>query len=283
MQVFYRSATHYILSNMYSPYTRLVPLCKSMTKTNTHIIVFGASGRMGSRLCTLASADPSCTLLAAVVRDDSPRIDQPVRETSATAPTFTNAVFCGKFRDIPRTVIVDFSSDAGVLRARALALDINASLLVGTTALSPSTVAALHAASEKISLLITPNTSIGVAALSAAVAAIARTLGPDFDCSIVEAHHAMKKDAPSGTAIRLARAAREAGASLPDNQVVALRGGDVVGEHTVRFAGAGEYIELTHRATSRDLFARGALRAAAWLAQQPPGSYTMDDVLRVNA
>src|SRR6185436_3136290 len=106
-----------------------------------------------------------------------------------------------------------------------------------------------------------------------------RTLGKDYRCSIVEAHHAAKKDAPSGTAIRLAKAARDAGANLPDDQILSIRGGDVIGEHTVRLSGPGEYIELTHRATTRDLFARGALQCAAWLREKPAGWYSVQDVV----
>jgi 4-hydroxy-tetrahydrodipicolinate reductase len=164
-----------------------------------------------------------------------------------------------------------------------MALDLNAALLVGTTALSSSTTALLRDASSKIPLLITPNTSIGVAAASAAVRALASTLGSAYEVSIVESHHSMKKDAPSGTALRLAQAVRDGGGGVKDDQILAMRGGDVVGEHTVRFAGAGEYVEVTHRATSRDLFARGALTAARWLSGRAPGWYTMQDVLGIKA
>jgi 4-hydroxy-tetrahydrodipicolinate reductase len=124
---------------------------------------------------------------------------------------------------------------------------------------------------------------MGVAVLAAAVRTVAGLLGSEYECSIVEAHHSKKKDAPSGTALRLAKAAREGGSALRDDQILAVRGGDVIGEHTVRFAGSGEYIEMTHRATSRDLFAMGALRAARWIAGRSPGWYTMEDVLGVGA
>ena len=254
-----------------------------MDNTPTPIIVFGASGRMGLRLCALASADPNYTLLAAIVRDGSPRIGQIVREVSSGAMKHTNPRNCGGLRGFAKAVIIDFSSDAGARDSLALALDLNAELLVGTTELSSETTEQLRGASSKIPLLITPNTSIGVAAISESVKALARILGAGYDCSIVESHHNQKKDAPSGTAIRLANAAREGGATVRDDQVVAIRGGDVVGEHTVRFAGAGEYIEITHRATSRDLFARGALRAAAWLSGRGPGVYSMHDVLKIGA
>lgn len=254
-----------------------------MGGTSTPIIVFGASGRMGSRVCVLASDDRAYRLIGAIVRAGSPREGQTVRDARDGAPMFTNPLKSRGLLAERGSVIIDFSSDAGAHESLALALEIGASLVIGTTALTTSTIDRLRAESDKIALLITPNTSIGVAATSDAVMSLARTLGTGYDCSIVESHHNQKKDSPSGTALRLASAAREGGARLPDDQIVAIRGGDVVGEHTVRFAGAGEYIEITHRATSRDLFARGALRAAAWISGRQPGWYTMHDVLRIGA
>lgn len=244
----------------------------------TRIIIFGASGRVGARLCALAQSDRSFALVGAVSRaTDSPQ--HPALPTSARAVTADST---GVFGVSSADVVIDFSSDAGTRSALTLASRIGAALLVGTTALSPSTLAALREASLNSAVLVAPNTSLGVAALAALVNRAASMLAA-FDCSIVEAHHSAKKDAPSGTAIRLASAARTGGASLPDAQIVSIRGGDVVGEHTVRFAGPGEYIELTHRATSRDVFARGALRAAAWLRGRAPGWWTMEDVLGLPA
>jgi 4-hydroxy-tetrahydrodipicolinate reductase len=121
--------------------------------------------------------------------------------------------------------------------------------------------------------------SLGVAVMARLSRLAATALGKAYHCSIVESHHINKKDAPSGTALRLADACREGGALLPDDQVLAIRGGDVIGEHTVRFAGTGEYLELTHRATTRDLFALGALRAASWIVGKPPGLYSIEDVV----
>jgi 4-hydroxy-tetrahydrodipicolinate reductase len=249
----------------------------------TPIIVFGAPGRVGARVCELASTDPSFTLIAAVARASSPRIGQPVRGVEPRSTRFINPQKARENSVFPGTVVVDFSSDDGAREALALALDLNAALLVGTTALPPSTLGLLHAAAPRIPLLITPNTAIGVAVLAAAVSAAARVLGRRFDCSIVESHHRLKKDSPSGTALRLADAARNAGAVIENNQVVSIRGGDVVGEHTVRFAGDGEYLEFTHRATSRDVFARGALHAAQWLSGRAPGLYSIEDVLDLAA
>ncbi|HYE01992.1 MAG TPA: dihydrodipicolinate reductase C-terminal domain-containing protein [Phycisphaerales bacterium] len=217
----------------------------------------GASGAMGSRILALAHADPRFELVSTLTRDGA---------GPSQAPR-------------PADVVVDFSAPAGTRTALASALRTRSALLVGTTGLDEALHAALRDAAAHIPVLVAPNTSLGIAAVAAASAALARALGPGFHCSIVEAHHARKKDAPSGTALRLAHALRAAGAHLPDSQVLSIRGGDVVGEHTVRFAGPGECIEVVHRATTRDLFAAGALRAAAWLAGKPAGWYAIEDVM----
>ncbi len=242
------------------------------------IIVNGAAGRMGARLCALAQEDRELSLVGALTRSGAQRSADAAR-ASASKITDNPANFNANSAD----VVIDFSSDAGVQSALSVALRINAALVVGTTALSPSTTGLLREASSKIPVLVAANTSLGVAALSALIERGAALLGPSYHCSIVEAHHIAKKDAPSGTALRLAESARRGGAVLPDDQIVSIRGGDVVGEHIVRFAGPGEYIEFTHRATSRDLFARGALRAAKWLRGQKPGWWTMSDVLGLSA
>jgi 4-hydroxy-tetrahydrodipicolinate reductase len=252
---------------------------------STSIIVFG-SGRMGSRIAALACDDRAFDVRACVTHERSKRLGALVREARAgengatdsprvVLETAKNAAQTAVFED----VVIDFSSEIGLRDSLALARAMNASLLVGTTGLSPASVDALKDASRERAVLLAPNTSLGVAALSVLVQQASKVLGSEYHCSIVEAHHALKKDAPSGTALRLAQVARDAGHALRDDQIIAMRGGDVIGEHTVRFAGPGEYIELTHRATSRDLFARGALRAAAWLRGKPPKWYSMHDVL----
>jgi 4-hydroxy-tetrahydrodipicolinate reductase len=227
---------------------------------------------MGVRTCELALSDPSMALVAGAARA--------VRAGAVhKGPTPQNAHEITVFAD----VVIDFSSDAGVATAIDLASRCGAALLVGTTGLSPATHGALRKESERRAVLVAPNTSLGVAVLARLAADAARALGPAFDVSIVEAHHNRKKDAPSGTALRLASAIRAAGAALPEDQVLAVRGGDVIGEHTVRLSGPGEYLELTHRAVTRDLFVLGALRAAAWLKGRPAGWWTMEDALGLNA
>lgn len=246
-----------------------------MSTTITSIIVHGASGRMGARLCSLASQDPRFTLVGAIDRAASPAIGTPAAPHKTTVSTVQITPSCDKHAD----VVIDFSTDEGAASALQTAASCGAALLVGTTALSAPTISSLRDASARMPVLVAPNTSLGIAVVARAAADLARSLGPAFEVSIVEAHHSQKKDAPSGTALRLARALAAAGSPVRDDQVLAIRAGDVVGEHTIRFAGAGEYIELTHRATSRDVFVHGALRAAAWLKGRAPGWYTIEDVV----
>jgi len=248
-----------------------------MRKKNTTIIVHGASGRLGTRVCQLALTHPTITLVGAIARAGSSSLGRSVSEGVSAE----NAVKYTVFEQQRADVVIDFSSDEGARSALSIARSCGAALLVGTTALSAETVEMLRAATEKISVIVAPNTSMGIAVVAEMAAKIARSLGAGYDISIVEAHHNKKKDSPSGTALRLAKALEGAGSRVKEDQIVAIRGGNVVGEHTIRFAGAGEYIELTHRATTRDVFAHGALRAAAWLAEQQPGWYTMEDVLGI--
>lgn len=232
------------------------------TETPVRIVVHGARGRMGARIAALALADPAFAI-AALADQHDPADRAIVRAADVRGPA---------------DVVVDFSAPAGVPEALALAKRLGASLLVGTTGLPAALVDDLRTASADRAILLAPNTSLGVAVAAALLREAARLL-PGFDASIFEAHHNAKKDAPSGTALRLARAIREAGLPIRDDQVVAIRGGDVVGEHTARFAGPGEYLEVTHRATSRDVFVHGALRAAAWLRGREAGWWTIEDVL----
>lgn len=246
-----------------------------MSSTITTIIVHGAAGRMGARLCEIASGDPRFALAGALERAGSSALGSPAAAPKSMESTVRITSSC----DARADVVIDFSSDAGAHAALEVALRSAAALLVGTTALAELTVSSLRDASERIPVLLAPNTSLGIPVLARAAADVARALGPAFEVSIVEAHHSKKKDAPSGTALRLARAITDAGAAIAPEQILAIRGGDVVGEHTVRFAGPGEYIELTHRATSRDVFVHGALRAAQWLHGKPAGWYTIEDVV----
>lgn len=233
--------------------------------------LLGASGRMGQEIIRQLPLQPGFELIA-----------QPSRQDGLTA--LANC-----------TMIIDFSSPAGLLAAAKLAVAHNIPLLSGTTGLSQDDSAALAAAAAHIPIFHSANFSLGVALLRRLTQLAAAQLGDEFDIEILDFHHRGKRDAPSGTALALGAAAEagrgKAGQSLPPHHgnqqprpkggigYAALRGGAVVGEHAVIFAGDYERIELHHRAEQRGVFAAGALRAAQWLRAQPPGLYGMDDML----
>jgi 4-hydroxy-tetrahydrodipicolinate reductase len=237
-----------------------------MTTSPLRLAVNGAQGRMGSRIIALASEDARLQVTMPI---DVGADHAALREAGRNAATRVHA-------------IIDFSSDAGANQAMALAESHSAALLVGTTALSETTRARLRQAATTIPVMIAPNTSLGVAVVRHLAAEASRLLGADWNVDILEYHHTRKKDAPSGTAIAIADAVRGAGREVPDDRIHAIRAGDIIGEHTLQFAAAGELIQITHRATTRDLFASGALKAARWLAAQKPGMYTIADSLELS-
>lgn len=231
--------------------------------TPIDLLIHGASGRMGQRLLALAPEHPGLRLAAAVARRaDIPGVD-PARalpvERLAETPPFA--------------LLIDFSLPEAFDAALALAVERRAAFVSGTTGLSEAQRAALLAASAQVPVLWAANFSLGVAVLSDLVERAARAL-PGWDLDIVESHHIHKQDAPSGTALALGASAKSGGA---EPRYASLRAGDIVGEHWVQFASVGERVELAHRATSRDIFVRGALAVGEWLAGQGPGHYTMRD------
>lgn len=194
-------------------------------------------------------------------------------------------------------VVIDFTAPAATERHARWCAEQGVALVVGTTGLDDDNLGVLRQASTRVPLLQAPNMSVGVNVLLDLVEQAARMLGPDFDLELVETHHKRKRDAPSGTALRLLEALQsgrpgmrpvferygDVGPRTPDEiGVQTLRGGDVVGEHTVFYYGDGERIELTHRATDRGIFAAGAVRAARWVVAQPAGYYSMGDALRAD-
>ncbi|HEX6210390.1 MAG TPA: 4-hydroxy-tetrahydrodipicolinate reductase, partial [Methylomirabilota bacterium] len=194
-------------------------------------------------------------------------------------------------------VLVEFSVPEASLEHLRLVAAAGACAVIGTTGFSPAQRAEIEALGRRAAIMQAPNMSVAVTLAFKLLPIMARALGDDYDVEITEIHHRFKKDAPSGTAVRMAELVAEAlgrdlGAvgvygrqGLPGERtpkeigVMSLRSGDVVGEHTVSFGSLGERLELTHRAHSRDTFARGALRAARWVAGRPPGLYSMADVL----
>jgi 4-hydroxy-tetrahydrodipicolinate reductase len=218
------------------------------------IVLHGAMGRMGQRIAASIPTERGCHIIQAIDRDD----ELQVRAGEAD-------------------VVIDFSSDEGAARAAQVATTLGCALLVGTTGLSQASLEAIERTSARVPAMVAPNTSLGVAVTRRLVADAARLL-PGFDIDIVETHHMRKLDAPSGTARSLAEAvARGTGKPMNPARIHAIRAGDVIGEHVVTYSGAGERVIITHAATSRDLFALGALRMARWLVRQRPGMHVSDE------
>lgn len=257
------------------------------------VVVRGASGRMGQAIIRLLGLQADLALAAALVRAGSPASGRPAAPGSDVIAT------AALDKAVEARVLLDFSIAPAFDEGLVLALERGLAFVSGTTGLSARQQAALDEAARSVPVLWSANFSIGVAVL-ARLAAEAATLLAEWDCEIVEAHHRNKKDAPSGTALALGRAiaaargvefdavaqpARDGIADAPRDPAAigfaAIRGGDIVGEHTVLFAGAGERLELRHAATDRDIFARGALAAAARIAALPPGRYEFADLLRL--
>jgi 4-hydroxy-tetrahydrodipicolinate reductase len=258
------------------------------------IVVHGAAGRMGQSVIRLAAAE-GASLVGAVV---SPRSEAHGRDAGEVAGAGTLGVELTADTAsalLGADVVIDFSTAAVLPHLLQLAARARVAVVSGTTRLDAAAERHLDEAARVVPVLWAPNTSVGVQVLAELVALAAQQLGLGFDVEIVEAHHRAKVDAPSGTAERLRRAVAEARRDLrpvygregnagpraaDEIGVLALRGGDVIGDHTVHFLGQGERLELTHRATSRDLFARGALAAARFVRGKPPGRYAMVDVIR---
>jgi 4-hydroxy-tetrahydrodipicolinate reductase len=260
------------------------------------VVVTGAAGRMGREIVRLVAAAGLLRLHGAV--DRAPGAAGQDALALAGLPPGGVRVVDTLAAVLPGAgVVIDFtSSEASVAHAEACAVA-GVPLVIGSTGFTPEARARVAAAARRIPVLLSPNMSVGVNVLFELVRQAAAALGDAYDVEIVELHHKRKKDAPSGTAMRLAEVAvealgRDAARDLtyarhgmigerPARQigVQTVRGGDIVGEHTVYFCGDGERLELTHRATTREQFARGAVRAAAWLPGRPPGLHDMADVL----
>jgi 4-hydroxy-tetrahydrodipicolinate reductase len=242
------------------------------------LALFGATGRMGQSIVQALRAAPRWRLSAAIASENSAWLGQEVAREGAPCGVLVGSDVALALKGA--SVAMDFSAAAAVgAHARACAAA-GVPLLAGTTGLEEAAQQALRLASQRIAVLVAPNTSLGIGVLAELAASAARRLGPEADIGIAEMHHRDKLDAPSGTALALKRAILEAAARTPDSiGIAALRAGDVVGEHTVIFAWPGERLELTHRATDRLVFARGALQAAQWLSARAAGLYSMRDVL----
>ena len=261
------------------------------------IAIFGITGRMGQSLLRALAETPALTLSGAVASARSERLGQ---DAAAEGPPTGVLITADPRQGIQgASVAVDFSLAGGVAEHALACAAAGVPILIGATGLDPASRGIVERAARDVAVLLAPNTSVGVSVAAKLVAMAAQGLGPSYDVEIFEAHHRMKRDAPSGTALELGEAvAAVRGQRLEDiaahdrtGQTAprvpgsigfsCLRAGDIVGEHTVTFAGAGERIEITHRATDRMAFARGALRAAEWLVGRPAGLYGMQNVLSV--
>jgi 4-hydroxy-tetrahydrodipicolinate reductase len=245
-----------------------------MSNTPLRILMNGSKGRMGQAIIACASDDTDATISAAVDMGDD---------------------FSAVLADCD--AVIDFSHHTVTAAVAQACVAAGKVLVIGTTGHNDAEVAAIREAASKIPVVFAPNFSVGVNTLFWLTRKACEILGPDFDLEVVEMHHRLKKDSPSGTAKRLAEILAEV-RELSYNDDVrhgregivgertkteigmhAVRGGDVVGDHTVIFANVGERVELTHKASSRDTFARGSIRAAKWAVKQQPGLYDMQDVL----
>lgn len=255
----------------------------------TRVCVIGAGGRMGQKVIELCAASTGAEIVAAVDREGAPSVGATVADGVFVTTDLATAIAAAD-------VYIDFSTPDATRAVAEHALESKTAAVIGTTGLGAAEKSAIATLAEAAPVLWAPNFSLGVNLLLGLARLAARAL-PDFDIEVVEAHHRQKRDAPSGTALALAAALAEGHDERLDDiacygregevgarparelGIHAVRGGDVVGEHTAYLFGEGERLELSHRATSRDIFAAGAIRAALWLAGQKPGRYDMADVL----
>jgi 4-hydroxy-tetrahydrodipicolinate reductase len=268
-----------------------------MNERKLRVAVPGAAGKMGRMIIKVLAETTTAELTAAIERPQSPELGQDAAMLAGLPPS---GVKIGKELDEAlgkADVLIDFTAPSATAWTVSRAAEREVGMVIGTTGLGEAELKAVEKAAEKIAIVLSSNMSLGVNVLFGLLAQAARALGPAYDVEIVELHHRLKKDAPSGTALsmahvlaealgrdlgKVAKYGREGQVGARGNQeigVLAVRGGDIVGEHTAYFCGLGERLELTHRASSRETFARGAVRAAEWLRDRDPGLYDMQDVL----
>jgi 4-hydroxy-tetrahydrodipicolinate reductase len=253
------------------------------------LVIAGVAGRMGQRVLDLASQDPAVQVVAGFEEAGHPQIGHSVGRPPIKITGDPSVITQGD-------VLVDFTVASATLQHVKVARESHKAIVIGTTGLGDVQMKSLQEAAQDIPIVQSPNMSLGMNVLFKLVQLASRVLSR-YDIEIMEAHHRFKKDAPSGSALKLgeliaqvlhkdlskeARHGRRGQASERTPGEIgfhAIRGGDIVGDHTVLFAGRGERLELTHRAHSRDAFAAGALQAAKWVVTQKPGLYSMQDVL----
>jgi len=263
-------------------------------ETVARIAVNGAAGRMGRRLVALCRETEGLQLASALERPGNECLGADAGELSGVGKL--GVVVADALPASGVDVLVDFSLPAGTRARLGECAAVGVAMVIGTTGLDVATESLIAEAARKIAVVQAPNMSVGINVLLKTAAELATALGSDYDIEIIESHHRFKKDAPSGTALGLARSIAEAtgrdlnktacygreGESLRTEGEIgihSIRSGDIVGEHTIIYGTLGERVELRHVASTRDTFVRGALRAAGWVAGKPAGLYSMHDVL----
>ncbi len=262
-----------------------------------NVAVTGAAGRMGTAIIGVVQSNPLVKLVAALERDDSPALGHDSGEIAGIEKTGVKIIADREKAFKKADCIIDFTTPDSSMKTLEEAAAMNRAMVVGTTGFSLHQRDTIKELGRNARIVAAPNMSVGVNLLLKIVAEVARATRGEYDVEIVEAHHSHKKDAPSGTAVRIAEViAATLGRDLDSVAVYqrkgiigerrpeeigiqSIRAGDIVGDHTVMFAGAGERIELIHKASSREAFAIGAVRAAIWVLDRPNGLYDMQDVL----
>jgi 4-hydroxy-tetrahydrodipicolinate reductase len=263
----------------------------------TRIVVSGAAGRMGGRIITLATEAAGLEVRGAVEMAGHPKVGEDAGYVAGCGDLGVKIGTSLEAALADADLLIDFTFPQVSLRNAEICARLGKAMVVGSTGFTPEERRQLAGFAERTPIVFAPNMSVGVNVCFKLLKDLARTLGDGFDVEIVELHHNKKKDSPSGTAVRMGEVVAEA-LGRDYNQVAnyhregmcgersqqeigmqTVRGGDIVGEHTVYFIGMGERIELTHRAMSRDMFARGAIRAAGWLKGKAAGLYDMQAVL----
>jgi 4-hydroxy-tetrahydrodipicolinate reductase len=264
--------------------------------TAIRVAVAGASGRMGRMLVEAVLGSGDCTLTGALDIADSPAVGQ---DAGAFLGRITGIPIAAEPRAalVGAQTLIDFTRPEGTLAHLAACRELGVGAVIGTTGFTPAQKAQIGAFAKDLAIVLAPNMSVGVNVMLRLLDLAARSLADGYDIEIIEAHHRHKVDAPSGTALAMGEViARALGQDLQQHAVYAreghtgertpgsigfssVRGGDIVGDHTVLFAGTGERIEITHRSASRLNYAAGSLRAVRFLAGRAPGLYGMDDVL----
>lgn len=263
----------------------------------TNLIVNGAAGRMGRRIISLAIDAGQFNIIAAIDQKSHPDIGKDIGTLSSGEPINVSLDSDHTLSGEAADVLIDFSLPEAADRSIEYCFEQNVALVLGTTGLTDEQISRVKDVSQRIPVIQATNMSVGMNVLFSLVGKVANLLGSDYDIEITEAHHRFKKDSPSGTALTLAeRIAAETDRPWPgclvhgrcgkdavrkdgDIGMHAIRAGGIAGEHSVIFGSQGEAVTLSHNALSRDTFAQGALRAAAWLAGKPAGMYSMADVL----